>query len=50
MPGHAEDIVNDYFEGDEWAELDDADTEPESELPSLPHAARESGRGLFEHS
>ena len=31
---HAEDIVVDYFEGEEWAALDDAEDEPEGEPPS----------------
>jgi len=30
----AEDIVGDYFEGDDWADL--ADAEPDLELPPLP--------------
>ena len=39
MPGsHAEEIVVDYFEGDDWAELIDGEAEPEPELdlPPLP--------------
>jgi len=32
----AEDIVGDYFEGDDWADLVDADAEPDLELPPLP--------------
>jgi hypothetical protein len=37
MPGsHADDIVTDYFEGDEWAELIDSDSEPDLDLPPLP--------------
>jgi hypothetical protein len=41
MPGsHADDIVTDYFEGDEWAaELDDPDSEPDLDLPPLPPAS-----------
>jgi len=30
---HADDIVTDYFEGDEWADLVDADSEPALEPP-----------------
>jgi hypothetical protein len=39
---HADDIVNDYFESEEWAALaDGADGEPEPELdlPPLPPPA-----------
>ena len=37
MPGsHAEEIVVDYFEGDDWAELMDDEAEPELDLPPLP--------------
>ena len=44
MPGsHAEEIVVDYFEGDEWAdfaEVDvEAEAEPELDLPPLPPPA-----------
>lgn len=38
MPGsNAEDIVADYFESGDWAELD-IDAEPELDLPPLPPA------------
>jgi hypothetical protein len=34
VPGsHAEEIVVDYFEAEDWALLDDADAEPELDLP-----------------
>jgi hypothetical protein len=43
MPGsHADEIVGDFFESDEWAELGDADAEgdaeaePDLDLPPLP--------------
>ena len=37
MPGsHADDIVGDYFETEDWAALVDADGEPDVELPPLP--------------
>ena len=37
MPGsHAEEIVVDYFEGEDWAVLDEAESEPELDLPPLP--------------
>jgi hypothetical protein len=37
MPGsRAEDILGDYFEADDWAEVGDAGTEPELDLPPLP--------------
>jgi hypothetical protein len=40
MPGsHAEEIVVDYFEGDDWAELMDGESEPELDLPALPPPA-----------
>ena len=40
MPGsNAEEIVVDYFEGDDWAELLlDGEAEPELDLPPLPPA------------
>jgi hypothetical protein len=33
---HAEDIVVDYFEAESWAVLEDAEAEPELDLPPLP--------------
>jgi hypothetical protein len=39
MPGsHAEEIVGDYFEADDWAEqlVDDSEAEPDLDLPPLP--------------
>ena len=37
MPGsHADDILGDYFESENWTELDDGDAEPELDLPPLP--------------
>lgn len=37
MPGsHAEDIVVDYFETEDWGAFDDDDAEPDLELPPLP--------------
>jgi hypothetical protein len=39
MPGsHAEEIVGDYFESDDWAEqlVADSEAEPDLELPPLP--------------
>jgi hypothetical protein len=34
MPGsNADDIVGDYFEGEDWDALIDADAEPDLELP-----------------
>jgi hypothetical protein len=37
MPGsHADDIVGEYFEGDEWAELEDAEGEHEPDPPIPP--------------
>jgi hypothetical protein len=39
MPGsHAEEIVGDYFESDDWAEqlVDDSEAEPDLDLPPLP--------------
>jgi hypothetical protein len=36
MPGsHADDIVGDYFESDDWDALIDADAEPDLDLPPL---------------
>ncbi len=44
MPGsNAEDIVNDYFEGDEWADLIEADSEADLDLPPLPSPAPPPG-------
>ena len=40
MPGsHAEEIVVDYFEADEWADFVEAEAEPELDLPPLPPPA-----------
>ena len=40
MPGsHAEEIVVDYFEGDDWAEFVEAEAEPDLDLPPLPPPA-----------
>ena len=39
MPGsHADEIVGDYFDTDDWAEklMDDTETEPDVDLPPLP--------------
>jgi hypothetical protein len=36
---HAEDIVVDYFEGEEWAALDEAEADPEEELLPPPSPA-----------
>ena len=39
MPGsHADEIVGDYFESDDWAGKlgEDAESEPELDLPPLP--------------
>jgi len=37
LPGsHAEDIVVGYFEADDWAVLEDAEPEPDLDLPPLP--------------
>jgi hypothetical protein len=34
MPGsHADDIVGDYFEAEDWAALDDAESDPELDSP-----------------
>ena len=33
MGSHADEIVNDYFEAEDWALLDDADPEPELDMP-----------------
>jgi hypothetical protein len=44
MPGsHADEIVGDYFESEDWAALIDGDAEPELELPPVPPASRQSG-------
>ena len=37
MPGsHADDIVGEYFEAEDWAALVDAEAEPELEPPAAP--------------
>ena len=37
LPGsHAEDIVVDYFEADDWDALIDEEPEPDLDLPPLP--------------
>jgi hypothetical protein len=33
---HADDIVGDFFESDEWGELVEGDEEPDLELPPVP--------------
>jgi hypothetical protein len=33
---HAEEIVGDFFESDDWAEFENAESEPDLELPPLP--------------
>jgi hypothetical protein len=33
---HAEDIVVEYLEAENWASLDDPETEPELDTPPLP--------------
>ena len=36
MPGsHADDIVGDYFESEDWAALDEADSDPEPDSQTL---------------
>jgi hypothetical protein len=37
MGSHADDIVGDYFESEDWA-LVEPDAEPDAELPPLPPA------------
>ena len=40
MGSHADDIVGDYFETEDWAALDDADSDPELDsTPPQPPAA-----------
>ena len=37
MPGsHAAEIVDDFLESDDWADLVDAEAEPDLDLPPLP--------------
>ena len=37
MPGsHAEEIVDDYFQSDDWVEVLDSESEPDLDLPPLP--------------
>jgi hypothetical protein len=37
MPGsHADDILGDYFDDDDWAGVGEVDAEPEPRLPPLP--------------
>jgi hypothetical protein len=33
---HAEDIVGDFFESDDWGELVETDADPDRELPPPP--------------
>jgi hypothetical protein len=41
VPGsHAEEIVVDYFEAEDWAALDDAESEPDLDLPPVPPPVR----------
>jgi hypothetical protein len=40
MPSsHAAEIVDDFFEAENWADLVDADSEPDLDLPPLPAPA-----------
>ena len=40
MPGsHAEEIVDDYFQSDDWVEVLDSESEPDLDLPPLPPPA-----------
>jgi len=46
LPGsHAEDIVVDYFERADWAVLDDAEAEPDVDLPPLPQPPPQRAHG-----
>jgi hypothetical protein len=36
MGSHADDIVGDYFETEDWGKLDDVEDEPELDLPPSP--------------
>jgi hypothetical protein len=37
MPGsHADDIVGDFFESEDWTALVDAEAEPDVDPPTLP--------------
>jgi len=36
MGSHADDIVGDYFEAEDWDALVEEESEPELELPPLP--------------
>ena len=54
MPGsHAEEIVVDYFEAEDWADLAEVEAEPDLDLPPLPQptpqpsALRETPPTLF---
>jgi hypothetical protein len=43
MPGsHADEIVGEYFESEDWTGLIDGDLEPEIDVPPLPSPARQS--------
>ena len=39
MGSHADDIVGDYFEAEEWAELPDLEADPELDVPPDADAA-----------
>jgi hypothetical protein len=40
MPSsHAAEIVDDFFESDDWTDLVDAESEPDLDLPPLPAPA-----------
>jgi hypothetical protein len=39
---HAEDIVGDFFDSDDWGELVDGEGEPELDLPPLPPSPPEA--------
>jgi hypothetical protein len=42
MGSHADDIVGDYFDSEDWGTLDDVDDDPELELPPPPPPAAPS--------
>jgi hypothetical protein len=46
MGSHADDIVGDYFETEDWGALEDAETEPELNAPApAPHESRSPSAG-----
>jgi hypothetical protein len=46
MGSHADDIVGEYFEAEDWGALEDPETEPELDAPATsPHESHTTSAG-----